>query len=278
MTGHDADPLTVAGSVDAVEARLRAAADAATWPLTPELRGPVVARIATATPDLRGPVVARIAALRPPADVAARRRPIGRAVLRAVALAIVAVIAVAGVAAALGYRLPGLDIVFVASPPPAGIHLDLGSPVPLEDARAVEPPQLLLPSALPAPATAWVVGAGDRRIVTVAWRAEPGQPTLQDSDLSVLLMAVAGRADRAFFTKALPPGSRIEPVTVEGERGWWISGGVHELLFQRPDGNAGTIQARLVGDTLVFSHDGTLYRFESALGKDATIAIAETLR
>ena len=36
--------------------------------------------------------------------------------------------------------LPGLDIVFVASLPPAGIDLDLGSPVPLEDARAGEPP------------------------------------------------------------------------------------------------------------------------------------------
>ena len=61
-------------------------------------------------------------------------------------------------------------------------------------------------------------------------------------------------------------------------RGWWISGAVHELLFQRPDGNAGTLPTRLVGDTLVFSRDDTLYRFESALGKDATIAIAETLR
>ena len=259
-----------------VEARLLAAGAAAAWPVTPDLRGRVLARIQPATPDLRGPVVARIAGARPSPEPPTAG-PVRRPVLRGLALALVAAIVLAGVAAALGYRLPGLDIVFVPSLPPAGAGFDLGSPVPLEEARAGEP-HLLLPSTLPAPSTAWEVGAGDRRIVTVAWRADPGRPTLEDSDLSLLLMAVKGRADGALFTKALPQGARIEPVTIDGEQGWWISGAVHELLFLRPDGNAGTLTTRLVGDTLVFSRDNTLYRLESALGKDATIAIAETLR
>jgi hypothetical protein len=212
------------------------------------------------------------------ADVAARQHARRQLVLRALVLALVAVAAAAGVATALGYRLPGLDVELVPSLPPAGVDLDLGSPVPLEAMRAGDPGHLMLPATLPAPATAWVVGAGDRRIVTVAWRAEPGQATLEDSDLSVLLMTVAGRADDALFTKALPPGARIEPLSVGGEPGWWISGAVHELLFMRPDGDAGTLQTRLVGDTLVFSRDGTLYRFESALGREATLEIASSLR
>ena len=283
MTGRPAASGTgAAGGADPVEARLLAAAAAATWPGTPDLRGPVLARIEAVTPDLRVPVVARIAGSRPdpePPTGPPNRpiRPMRRPLLRGVGFALVGVIALAGVAAALGYRLPGLDIGFVPSLPPAGAAFDLGSPVPLEEARTGEP-HLLLPSVLPAPSTAWEVGAGDRRIVTLAWRAEPGQQTLEDSDLSLLLMAVKGRADGTFFTKALPPGARIEPVTVDGEQGWWISGAVHELLFQRPDGNAGTLTTRLVGDTLVFSRDDVLYRFESALGKDATIAIAESLR
>ena len=36
--------------------------------------------------------------------------------------------------------------------------------------------------------------------------------------------------------------------------------------------------SRLAGDVLVFERDGTVYRLESALGRDATLAIAETLR
>jgi len=256
-----------------VEARLHAAAEAAHWPPTPELRGAVQSRIEAATPDLRGPVLARIAGTRPAPSRNLVRRPFARGL----ALALVAVVAIAGVAAALGYRLPGLDIVFVESLPPAGTALDLGSPIPLDRAVAGDRPRVLLPGALPAPSTAWVAGAGDREIVSLAWRADAGQPTLDDSDLSLVLMAVPGTAEEAFLEKALGPGTTIEPVSVDGDRGWWISGEPHDLLFLRPNGDAGQLPTRLAGDTLVFSRDGTLYRFESALGRDATLAIAESL-
>jgi hypothetical protein len=46
----------------------------------------------------------------------------------------------------------------------------------------------------------------------------------------------------------------------------------------RPDGTAGVLSAALAGDTLVFTRDGTLYRLESALGRDATLAIAASMR
>ena len=287
MTRRDVDPVPPTGIV---EAKLRLAASAAVWPATPDLRDGVLTRIAAANRD-RGSGATAIARTRlGRADPRPAPRPTGRPLLRALVLALLAVVAIAGAAAALGYRLPGLEIVFVESLPPAGVGLDLGSPVPpagggldlgspvpLGVARAGAP-RVLLPSALPPPTTAWVAGAGDREIVTLAWRAAAGDPTLPDSDLSVLVMAVAGRIDAPLLTKALPPGVRIQPVTVDGDPGWWISGGVHELFFDRPDGNGGTLVTRLAGDTLVFSRDGTLYRVESALGRDATVALAETMR
>jgi hypothetical protein len=46
----------------------------------------------------------------------------------------------------------------------------------------------------------------------------------------------------------------------------------------RPDGTAGILTSRLAGDTLVFARDGTLYRLESALGRDPTLEIAASLR
>jgi hypothetical protein len=263
---------------DAAEVVLEAAAAAASWPATPDLRHGVLARISAGTPvvpaSATGLTPARHALRREPSRLASGTR---RSALRAVALALLALIAIAGAAAALGYRLPGLDIQFVESLPPAGSGLHLGSPVAVEELQG-DQPRVLLPSALPAPAEAWVSGARDRRIVTLAWRAASGQPTLEHSDLSVLVMAVPGRADAALLTKALPPDARIEPVRVGDDRGWWISGGVHALLFHLPDGDAETLDTRLVGETLVFSRGGTLYRVESALGRDATIALAETMR
>ena len=212
-----------------VEARLLAAAEVAEWPATPELRAPVLARIEATTPDLRAPVLARIAGTRP--EVAPH--PIRRAFVRGLALALIALVVLAGAAAALGYRLPGLDILFVPTPPtqpPAGTRLDLGSPVPLAEALAGEQPRVLVPGALPDPSTAWMAGAGDRTIVSLVWRAAPGEPVLEGSDLSLLLMAVPGTVDGRFLVKALGPDTTIEPVSVDGDAGWWIAGDVHEPI------------------------------------------------
>ena len=80
------------------------------------------------------------------------------------------------------------------------------------------------------------------------------------------------------MTKLVGGGSTVEPVTVDGERGWWISGAPHELMITRPDGSAGVAYAALVGDTLVFERDGTVYRLSSTLGRDRTVEVAESLR
>lgn len=241
------------------EALLRSAAAGAEWPPTPDLRTSVLRGLADAPP-------------RP--AFRSRGRP---ALVRSLAIALVAVLFLAGVAAALGYRLPGLDIIVVDRLPPAGAGLELGSPVPLGDVRSGSAPRVMVPGALPEPGTAFVLGTGDRRMVTLAWRASAGQPALAGSDLALTLTAVAGRTDEAFLTKMLVPGTTIEPVEVGGDRGWWISGAAHDVLFARPDGTD-TVTTVLAGDTLVFVRDGTLYRLESALGRDATLEIAASLR
>ncbi len=247
-----------------LEALLRSAAeDDAAWP---------------PTPDLRGVVIARIAEVAAPGGT---ERPVARPrirLVRALLVALLALLVLAGVATALGFRLPGLDIVFVERLPPAGTGLDLGSPVTLDEARDGEPPRILVPAALPEPATAFVLGTGERRIVTLAWRATPGEPVLPGTDLSVAVTAVAGRTDQTFLTKLLGPGTTIEPVAVGDDRGWWIAGAPHDLLVKRPGGAVDLIASRLAGDTLVFARGGTLYRIESALGRDATVVLAASLR
>ena len=267
--------MSAAKEID-VETALRAAATTAHWPATPDLHARVMARIEAGAAGNRPEAI--------------ERRP-RRRLVPALALALIALLALAGIAGALGFRLPGLDIVIVdrlspassgldrGSPvPPAGAGLDLGSPVPLAEARSIDDPRVLLPAGLPEPDVAYVLGGGLRRIVTLAWRAEPGQPTIPASDLALSLMAVPGGTDDSLLKKVVARSTSIESVTVGDERGWWISGAPHEIFVARPDGDVDMVTSALAGDTLVFARDGTLYRLESALGRDATIAIAKGLR
>jgi hypothetical protein len=260
-------------SVDApVERLLTAAASEAAWPATPDLRAAVLARIeAPAAPDLRPTVLTRIGDGTP-----SRRRPV-RA-LRPLVLAAILLLGLAGLAIGLGFGLPGLDIRQVDRTPPAGGGLDLGSPVPIADVLALEQPRVLLPSALPPPDAAFELGVADRRIVSLAWRASPDGPALAGTDVALTLMAIPGRTNEALITKAAGPGTRLEPIEVDGDRGWWITGAPHEIMVQQADGDIGVLRAAVVGDTLVFERDGTLYRLESALGKAATVEIARSLQ
>lgn len=244
-----------------VEALLREAGAAAAWPATPELRAPVLARITAGEPPSAGTL----------------RRPALR-LGRALAVAVLALLLLAGVATALGIRLPGFEILFVDRLPPAGTGLDLGSPVSLEEALASGAPRVLVPSALPAPGAAFELRDAGMRIVTLAYRAEAGQPVLAGSDLALSVMAVQGEADANLIRKLLGAGSTLDAVRVDGAPGWWIAGAPHEILVRSPGGSVRVLRSALVGDTLVFARDGTLYRLESALGREATIAIAESMR
>jgi hypothetical protein len=258
----------------ALEARLRAAGADAVWPATPDLRGPVVARIQEAAGSA-------------PADARPAAQPPRRPLVRALVLALVALLVLAGVAAALGFRLPGLDIVFVERIPTASgatgpaierAEILVGSPVPLDQAAGLPGrPVVRLPAALPPPTTAWIHGSGGDRIVTTAWAANPGQPSIDDSGLALVLTAAPGRIERPLLEKALTDDSTIELARVGGNPGWWISGAQHQLMILSPESEPVPVESRLAGDVLVFERDGTVYRLESALGRDVTIAIAETM-
>ena len=271
MTGPGTSEAMVIDA--AVERLLVAASREAAWPATPDLRSSVRARIeAPEAPDLRPGVLTRID------GVPARRGSAMRA-LRPLAIAAILVILVAGLAAGLGFSLPGLDLGRTEQTPAATTSpLDLGSPIPLADALAFDRPRVLLPAALPPPDEAYDLGVDDRRILSLAWRAAPGDPVLNGTDTFLTLMAVPGTTEPPLIEKAAGPDVRLEPVDVNGDPGWWITGAPHEIMVLRPDGDIGVLRAAVGGDTLVFSRGGTLYRLESALGREATLEIARSLR
>jgi hypothetical protein len=256
---------------DAMIRLLEDAAADARWPSTPDLRAAVLAQIAP--PGAGARVTPGSVALASSIGSHHARR-----LLRPLLLAAVLALAIAGIAAGLGFRLPGVVIERVPTTPPAGTGLDLGSPIPIEEALGIDAPRVQLPAGLPRPDVAFRMGTGDRTMVTLAWRAAAGQPALPGSDLSLSLMAVPGSIDAQLLEKLLGPGTRIEPVTVNGDRGWWIEGAPHTILVRTQAGEINELQTAIAGDTLLFVRDGTLYRLESSLGKAATLQLGASLR
>ncbi|HEY7131700.1 MAG TPA: hypothetical protein VH440_05580 [Candidatus Limnocylindrales bacterium] len=240
-----------------------------------------------------------------------RRAPAGRPLRRGLLLAVALVLALAAVAGAIGFGLPGLRIVFgpgstpspslspapsiptgspsaspaIAPSPtptpttsgPPGSNLGFGEPVTLDDARARAGFPILLPAddRLGPPDAVWIDEHGR---VSLVWLARPGIPASEESGLGVVVSEFPGHIEEGYFQKLLDAGSTIQPVTVRGERGYWIAGRPHEFVYVNPSNDPTFDDRRLVGDTLAWSDGDVTYRVESALGLDEAVRIADGLR
>lgn len=165
----------------------------------------------------------------------------------------------------LGLR--GVSIVHVpeATPlaVPAGATLGLGPPVSLDDARRLLGTDLLFPTELAVPDE--VYGATGQ--VWLIYRAR-----------GVLMTELRASIDaEVLLNKSIPPGTHIEEVQVNGNRGYWIAGAVH-ILARESGGNFRDSPPRLAGNTLVWEQSGVTVRIEAAFDRDAAQRIAASVR
>lgn len=225
----------------------------------------------------------------------------GRRLGRGAVLALVAALAVASVAGAIGLGLPGIRIVFgpPASPSasatgstaptpsptpsprptiadPLGSNLGLGSRITMAAVPGLVDIPVTLPTApdLGAPETAWLLEGR----LSFVWRTSPTLPALPEPGVGLLLSEFRGSLDPGYFGKILRQGTTITPVTVGGVRGYWIAGAPHEIIYINDEGDPAFDSRRSVGDTLLWARGDVTYRLESDLGREATIVIAETIR
>jgi hypothetical protein len=232
-----------------------------------------LAELATAvdfppTPPLRGAVAGRLS--QPP-----RRRwftPLPRALV----LALIGLVLLATAAAAL-VLVPGLRLTLVPSVPTASVPADpLGARLALGTEVGVDEVVGFAPDALGAPDEAYVIG--DREIVSLVYAASGGLPELDGTGIGLLVQAIEGALVREQVEKLVPEvGASVTAVTVDGEPGYWITGPSHLLRYLGPNGEERAEATRLVGDSLVWSRDGTLYRIESGLGFTETLRVAESI-
>jgi hypothetical protein len=264
--------------------------------------GPAVATTA-ATPD-----PARLARLRIEAGGSRARRPWwpfglsarGPIVRRSLVLAIVALVVVAAVVGAIGLGVPGIRIIFTGatpsptatatpgsdaptstptppgSPGPPGADLDLGVLTTQVEASTLTDFGLLRPTdpSIGAPETIWY---REGRL-TLVWKSRRGLPETQAAGIGLLITEFRGSVNQDFFGKMIGDGTTLTPVTVDGATGYWIAGALHDFFYLDSNGEFVNDSRRVVGDTLIWTRAGITFRMETALGRDAAIRIAETIR
>ncbi len=207
------------------------------------------------------------------------RRPVVR---RALLVAIAALLLTAGAALAAGALGIGpLRILFTDALPspnvsdtPLATRLALGARTTIADPTIKV--ALLEPGGLGPPDE--VYRSVDGRQVSLVWGVRDGLPATGGSRIGLLAMFLSGDIEPDLIQKlVIESRVTIQQVTVRGHPGYWISGAPHVLRYNATVGE-GLERTRLVGDVLVWDEGGTVVRLESGLGRDASIALAETMR
>jgi len=266
-----------------LEGALRASAGAIDWP---SARTP-------GAPDIAMRVRVRLVAS-PPASAARPRSWMPwRPMRRSLALALAALLLLAAIAAAVGLGLPGLRLILgepPASPPPSvapsqtappgplGSALQLGEQVALDEVDTLTGLPVRLPTdpAIGPPDVVYVDPTRANQVAFV-WAASSALPETREPGIGLILMRFDGKTDDGYHQKIIGLGVTAEPVAVDGNDGFWVSGDPHFFFYVRDDGATIDDGRRWVGDALAWTDGATTYRIESALGRDRTIAIAESI-
>jgi hypothetical protein len=240
--------------------------------------------------------------------------PSVRPLRRGLVLALAAVLLIAGIAAAIGFGLPGLRIIILgptpspsasvvgpslspgasqASPTPTPVptapsleSLDLGDPVgPVAAATAVGYP-VKLPTLPELGQPLGVYARGDppgARLSAIyganpSFPADSNPPIVQGRPVAIIVMEFPGLLDERFLKKILEPGTTIQTQTVNGHEGFWIAGEPHELFYVDPNNTAEHDVIRIVGNVLAWNDGDLTFRIEGARDLATALRIAESFR
>ena len=87
------------------------------------------------------------------------------------------------------------------------------------------------------------------------------------------------RGNLAFSKKAVSGATRVEPVTVNGYDGLWISGGQHVVTYYGPGGLCcRTKVVRVAGNVLVWARGDLTLRIEGPLTRSQALSLAGSIR
>jgi len=114
-------------------------------------------------------------------------------------------------------------------------------------------------------------------VVSLAYRARPGLPRDAQTGLGALVTELPADGIPSYFAKAAGPGTRVEPVTVRGARGVFLSGAAHSFLIELPGGRIHELPPRLAGNTIALEYGDLVIRIEGRFDRRAALALARSL-
>ena len=246
-----------------------------------ELRDLGTALLLPPTPDVRASVRTALAGQPARSTAFGRTWPVSGLRQRLVASAAALAVAVAGAlllspaaraAAADLLRFAGIELRDQTPPgPPGEGRLPSQTPESLAGVRARVSFPVLAPSRLGRPDSVTVSDGG--RVVTLTYRAGPGRPPAGPDGVAVRIDQSAQGLD-LFFRKYVDPRLADE-VQVGSDSGLYVRK-AHQVAYVDRNGVALPATVRLAPRTLVWRTSEVTVRMESALDRDAAVALART--
>jgi hypothetical protein len=207
----------------------------------------------------------------------ARRRLVPRRALvialAVLAVAIGAVFAVPQTRAAIleFFHLRGVTIQRVDELPTVSVETGLGTflgdPVTLAEARERAGFAVVVPEALGEPDGVYFQGSPPGGMVSFLYGSS--------DDPRALFTQFAASVDEAIFKK-VAPDTKVEPVTVDGQPGFWVQGAHYFSYFDR-DGQMQSEQVRLAGNVLLWERGTRTLRLEADVSKEEALRIAASV-
>ena len=161
---------------------------------------------------------------------------------------------------------------------PLGQRLQLGSEVTLAQARAAVSYRLLVPGSLGDPDQVYLLNPPSRQAVALVYLPRAGLPASVGTGVGLLLIEFPGKLESPFMEKMLGPDATLEQVSVNGQRGFWVSGSPHGFLYLAPNGEVLDDTYRLAGNTLIWNQGALLIRIEADVSKERALGIAASVQ
>jgi hypothetical protein len=186
----------------------------------------------------------------------------------------------ASAAEALGLR--GLGIFRTATAPPAAsgkaILSDARRIASVDQASGEAGFAVVLPAALGAPDEVYVRADPRSAQVFLVYGSRSGVEPSAQTGLSVLVTEIRATLETQLLGKVAGPGTKVEPVTVNGGPGVWIEGAPHQIFVRAPNGDVIVDTLRLAGNVLVWQQGSVLVRIEADITKNRALEVAASAR